>query len=739
MKKKIGFLLSSCMSLSALPLFAAACKNEQANGGKQEEIDVNTLFKISLPKNSNKKPSELKPEDIVVEILNNDISVEIKKIKFKEGKGVLVSYLATNSKTNKIVDEKTITLEVITKKDQVETKKDKKYDELVTVSVDENTKQKTADKVTREDIKLEVAQGESFKAEVIGVNVQKNNRTVIDVKIKITDNETSKEITKTLEGFAQALPEKILKGYEVFKDIAVVNDDKAYDWLKNAADGTKIYYDFRKHLFINKKQDKNNQNKSEQIAILLTKKVPGFGIETAAHDAVDGDLSFKGTATLVKQGGKIGIKFRISEYNNSTKTTKYYEEIATSNLISIDRITKNDINKIASSAQIDYPGKENVTVEEAKPELINHNIDNNYKFEIKNVEKHSDTNKISVYFSINFMRGDKKIESDIFSKEINGFKPDNFANMFAGIEFGIENATQILPSEVKVEMIKLYNSNKQNFVLPEGVKKEITIKDNSKDDYRGTLSLVFKATQGQNVFENTYNIDGLKTKKLDLDEVIKTFGELTLNEGINKADRYAATIKKEEIKLGQYDSNLVTVNITSLKPLENDSTKLSVEIEFNSRVKSGETKSKSFLIEGFKELAKNKNRDAQLDAYSSQKNIFVFDGSEQDKKILVELATQAKGTTIKIDNSKLIVWSGKRKNTKLDKLIINKSITTKVNTHGKGQNIGYSFSGSALGVLLIKEGNNVVIKYIIDTKTEKNKKVIDKKGQVFTQVLFTIQ
>lgn len=108
------------MSISALPLFAAACKNENKQIKEYEaEVYVNTLFKISLPKNIEKKPSELKPQDIVVEILNNDINVQIKKVEYIEGKGVLVSYLSTNSKTNKIVDEKTIMLEVTTKKDQL--------------------------------------------------------------------------------------------------------------------------------------------------------------------------------------------------------------------------------------------------------------------------------------------------------------------------------------------------------------------------------------------------------------------------------------------------------------------------------------------------------------------------------------------------------------------------------------------------------------------------------------------
>ncbi|ENY69722.1 Hypothetical protein, predicted lipoprotein [Mycoplasmopsis bovigenitalium 51080] len=338
MKKKLGFLLSSCMSVSALPLFAAACKNEQANGGKQEEIDVNTLFKISLPKNNEKKPSELKPKDIIVEILNNDINVEIKKVEFKEGKGVLVSYLATNSKTNKIVDEKTITLEIATKKDQ-EPKQDKKYDDLVTVIVDDKTKQKSADEVTKENIKISIKEGETFNATVESVNVLKKQLDSVNVKIKIVDGDVTKHIYKKIEGFVKAYPKEVKDGYTKFKDLKIVDDSKAHEWLNKSADKTVIYYDRDSGKFFVSKPKKDNNN--DNLAIFQVKSKPKNTIETAApkgsiKDNVN-EESYKATALLIKEGEKVGIKFRISLYDHKTKKPIFYEKIETSNLLEIDK------------------------------------------------------------------------------------------------------------------------------------------------------------------------------------------------------------------------------------------------------------------------------------------------------------------------------------------------------------------------------------------------------------------
>ncbi|VEU60560.1 Uncharacterised protein [Mycoplasmopsis bovigenitalium] len=750
MKKKIGFLLSSCMSVSALPLFAAACKNEQANGGKQEEIDVNTLFKISLPKNTEKKPSELKPEDIVVEILNNDINVEIQKVEFKEGKGVLVSYLATNSKTNKIVDEKTITLEVTTKKDQVETKEDKKYANLITISVDENTKQKTADKVTKEDIKLEVAQGENFKAEVIGVNVQKNNRTVIDVKIKITDNQTSKEITKTLEGFVQALPEKILKGYEVFKDIAIVNDDKAYDWLKNATDGTKIYYDFRKQKFFTGLKEKDKPENPEIFAILETKEAPDWGIETSTPDARQDDNSFKGTALLVKQDTKIGIKFRISQWNNKIKKATYFDEVATSNLITIDRITQNDLNKIASEVVFDYPDKESVLVNNVEQSKITNNIKENYTIEISAIQKVLEQNKLVVNYKVKYSKDGREVESDIQTKEILGFKVDDFSSMFVGLEFTVESKETKLPSEVKNEEIKAVDSDLKEFKFADNITKEVKIKENSADDYRGLLTVVFKATRNSDnsVFEKEYNIDGLKTKNINLDEVIQNFGDLKIKNEINKSETYASAISKSDFIFGDYDKDLVSILISSMKVSESDSTKLIVTLQFSDKTKESNTKTKEYEITGFKKIDTPTNRNIHLNALAMQGTLFAFEDTSKNRE---EILAYLKNTNnklkkmLKIDHSFVKGIDKefyKGKNVKF--ITLNESLEDKkvvVNTNGTSskRNIGYN-SEKNLGIKIELEDNKVVLKFRLDTKkTEKGDTVIDENGQVFTQVLFTIQ
>ncbi|WP_096386020.1 hypothetical protein [Mycoplasmopsis bovigenitalium] len=337
MKKKLGFLITSCMSVSALPLFAAACKNENKQIKEDEaEVDVNTLFKISLPKNTDKKPSELKPEDIVVEILNNDISVEIQKVEYKEGKGVLVSYLATNTKTNKIVDEKTITLEVTTEKEQVEPKKDKKYDDLVTVSVEESKKNKVADEVTKEDIIVSKPEGETFEATVESVSVPKKQLDSVNVKIKVVDGKTEKTITKTISGFKEATPKAVEEGYLIFKDLEIVNTNKAKKWLKEAEDGTIVYYDFNTTKFMTKKFDKSKKEDPDRFDIFSIKKSPKWGIETAAPDGTIEDGNYKATAQIVKKADKIAIKFRISQLiDPKTKTIKYFEKVETSNFLDI--------------------------------------------------------------------------------------------------------------------------------------------------------------------------------------------------------------------------------------------------------------------------------------------------------------------------------------------------------------------------------------------------------------------
>ncbi|VEU60562.1 lipoprotein [Mycoplasmopsis bovigenitalium] len=355
MKKKLGFLITSCMSVSALPLFAAACKNEQANAGKQEEVDVNTLFKISLPKNTEKKPSELKPKDIVVEILNNDVNVKIQKVEFKDGKGVLVSYLATNTKTNKIVDEKTITLEVTTKKDQAEPKKDKKYDDLVTVSVDESKKSKVADEATKEDIIVSKAEGETFTTEVLEVKVQNKNLDTVNVKIKVVDGKIEKTITKTISGFKEATPNDVKEGYLIFKDLEIVDADQAKKWLKEAKNGTIVYYDYKTHEFYTKKFDNKNPNDSERFAILKPKQTPKWGIETASPDAKQGNKEFKGTAKLVKEENKVGIEFKISKYNSETKTANFFDMVKKSNLIDIPEIKTTESAGANSNGTIDTP------------------------------------------------------------------------------------------------------------------------------------------------------------------------------------------------------------------------------------------------------------------------------------------------------------------------------------------------------------------------------------------------
>ncbi|WP_096386024.1 hypothetical protein [Mycoplasmopsis bovigenitalium] len=340
MKKKIGFLLTSCISVSALPLFAAACKNENKQIKEDEaEIDVNTLFKISLLKNNEKKPSELKPEDIIVEILNNDINVEIKKVEFKEGKGVLVSYSATNSKTNKIVDEKTITLEIATKKDQVEPKQDKKYDDLITVSVNDKTKKKSADEVAKEDIMISIKEGETFKATVESISVPKKQLDSVNVKIKIVDGDVTKHIYKKIEGFVKAYPKEVRDGYTKFKDLKIVDDSKAHEWLNKNNSETVIYYDRESgKFFVSKpKNDSNNDN----LAIFQVTSKPKNTIETAAPEgSIKGDVnqvSYKATALLIKEGEKVGIKFRISLYDHKTKKPIFYEKVETSNLLEIDK------------------------------------------------------------------------------------------------------------------------------------------------------------------------------------------------------------------------------------------------------------------------------------------------------------------------------------------------------------------------------------------------------------------
>lgn len=504
----------------------------------------------------------------------------------------------------------------------------------------------------------------------------------------------------------------------------------------------------RKNFLLSWKKKDKPEN-PEIFAILETKEAPDWGIETATPDAKQDDNSFKGTALLVKQDGKIGIKFRISQWNNKIKKATYFDEVATSNLISIDRITKNDLNKIASEVVFDYPDKESVLVNNVEQSKIINNIQENYTIEVTGIQKVLEQNKLIVNYKVKYSKDGREVESDIQTKEILGFKVDDFSSMFAGLEFTVESKETKLPSQVKNEEIKAVDSDLKEFKFGDNIKTEVKIKEKSADDHRGLLTVIFKATRNSDnsVFEKEYNIDGLKMNDINLDKVIEKFGELSVKEGIDKSNTFASTISIDDLKFGEYDPELISVNLINISVSQNDSTKIIVNLEFSNRLKPETKKTKEFQIEGFKAFVKNDKRNEFLDAHAQQGNLFVFTGNDDQKLELLNYLKSDDASLkkmLRIDDSLVKgvdseYYGGKPIGyISLNKSLILKNI--KVNTNGSKEkrNIGFN-SKSNLGVKIELKDKNVILHFRIDTKKQGKNKVIDEKGQVLTQVLFTIQ
>ncbi|VEU60561.1 lipoprotein [Mycoplasmopsis bovigenitalium] len=675
MKKKLGFLLTSCMTVSALPLFAAACKNENKQTKEDEaEIDVNTLFKISLPKNSNKKPSELKPEDIVVEILNNDINVEIKKVEFKEGKGVLVSYLATNSKTNKIVDEKTITLELTTKKDQ-EPKQDKKYDDFVTVSVEDKTKKKSSDEVTKEDIKISIKEGETFKATVESVSVPKKQLDSVNVKIKIVDGEVTKHIYKKIEGFVKAYPKEVKDGYTKFKDLKIVDDSKAHEWLNKNNSETVIYYDRESgKFFVSKpKTEDNNDN----LAIFQVKSKPKNTIETVApkgsiKDNVN-EESYKATALLIKEGEKVGIKFRISLYDHKTKKPIFYEKVETSNLL--------EIGKAKISKPITPESGKN-DIQGDQPPVENNGLSEKDKDATK--DKPAETEKKD--------NPDKKVDSgtnEALKEKENPATPST-------------SPTNSETNEDTDDKNKTETNQSENQDAP---KTEADKKETPNSTTNETINKEGTTSPNSNTSDNN--------------------SEQPLNNEKPKEEAQKDPKASESSSSGKYDDNKdnpidKTEKEISTKPETDPSNS---EIPKENKDNLIEEKSKEFPIP---ELYK-----------ASESGVVFILNNGANKKSLLESLEGVNNNRIVIENGVLKIPLKNNKKKTINDISITESINPelrkKINTHKKNKtdaNIGYKFNTRGQGIQVETiDGNKIRFSwYLID-----NNKSNESKEKVYTQ------
>ncbi|TQC54002.1 hypothetical protein E1I18_00895 [Mycoplasmopsis mucosicanis] len=728
-KRKFAILSILTVSSIATPVLSAAC-----NDITKSTKDYTKLVMVSVENASQKFAKDIQKQDIRVFSTDKSLTLQLSDVVVsKDNKKITIAIKVVDNSTK---TETTITKELSGFKTQNKTPIAKDYNKLVSVSVDDASS-KHANEIKKEDVKIS-SNDKDLSFEISSLNVSEDKTKVI-VVIKVVDNSTKTQttITKELSGFksekhSEPIEPKITdekqkqhqaqveQAYKTFKEHTKINiSKKSWEFLSKASDKSIIYYDSKTKSFYEKPFDTNNIDVDRNLLFKLdSNAIVPEDLSVALPEGDQSDSHIYDKVSLVKQDGKFGIKFRISESKLDKHTLPLPNKVEQSNLFSIKDPTEQEVDQVLNNLTIDYPNKANTSVEDVNPlKLILPRLKGFNDVKVINIERNPLEGKVIVEVKLTWMIGNDKLESKSRKIEISGFKKLTFDEILNGIQLNYEGEkVKTLPSQVTNDKIKVL---KDALPLDDYINVSFKLIPN---DAAGSLTIEATFKIGKELRVKNFSIDGFK-KIATLEQILNEYSGPTLKNNKDRSQIFTSQVEKEMIELPAIDSNThISVQIEKVEVNRSDVSKLNVTLVFsNSQTK--ESKKKVYVLESFKitgdvatQLAENK-----------MVPLFVFKGEQNAKdKIKEYLKNGQNRVLLKFQSGKFYTKDPKtKKDIELKGLVFNPELEKDwpnygkiIITHGRFKSLASANaeSGKVLsrnndGVDLVLENNNVKLKF----------------------------
>ncbi|WP_029608548.1 lipoprotein 17-related variable surface protein [Mycoplasma simbae] len=551
----------------------------------------------------------------------------------------------------------------------------------------------------------------------------------------MVDNGQTHSVKKELTGFAAALPKKIRETYaEISKHVKLVKSAETAEWLSTKQTGEVVYWDRKLKAWFDKPFDKNNaqQVRVKLFEVKLPYTVPS-GINTATskgENQTNQDTNNK--ATLVKNGDQYGISFRLSLFGGASNGSKdqYFDELINTPTEQFQFITKAQVDAQVDKAALDYPDKSNVFDREARQDsLTKTGVDEGYTLVVKEFAPMEGQDSVSVKITVTATYDGITVESKERTVQINGFKRNEFGSQFTNINLKYENKETVSPSQVNVETFKLTNGSETEYQLPDGVTKQITITQDSQNDYKGTLSVTLVLTKGTETWTKSFDLTGFKVTQFVLQTYADALAQPTIAESVNKSETFAADVAKSSITLPTVDAKAASAEITSLAPKSGDNTTLVVTVTYTDLVNEGSaTYVKHYEYTGFKSVAKE-YKSPELAAQVGAKDLFIFQDTPENRKKLIKHAQAKTPQFIAVNGGKV---TDKNSKGKPIGITLKESVKNLIATHKGNATVAAAVaSGNQKGVNIVYENNSIILRFVLILKDGTRDDV------VYEQILFT--
>lgn len=727
-KRKFAILSILAVSSIAAPVLSAAC-----NDITKSTKDYTKLVMVSVENASQKFAKDIQKQDIRVFSTDKSLTLQLSDVVASDdNKKITITIKVVDNSTK---TETTITKELSGFKTQNKTPITKDYNKLVSVSIDDASS-KLANEIKKEDVKISL-NDKNLSFEISSLSVSEDKTKVI-VVIKVVDNSTKAEttITKVLSGFksekrSEPIKPKITdekqkqhqvqveQAYKTFRELTKINiSKKSWEFLSKASDKSIIYYDSKTKSFYEKPFDTNNIDADRNLLFRLdSNAIVAEGLSVALPEGDQSNSDIYDKVFLVKQDGKFGIKFRISEYKLDKYTMPLPNKIEQSNLFSIKDPTEQDVDQVLNNLTLDYPNKADTTVEDVNPlKLILPRLKGFNDVKVIDIERNPLEGKVIVEVKLTWMIGSDKVESKSRKIEISGFKKLTFDEILSGVQLNYDGKkAETLPSQVTNDKIKVL---KGGLPLDDYISVSFKLTPN---DATGSLTIEATFKIGKDSKVKNFSIDGFK-KIATLEQILNEYSGPTLKNNKDRSQIYTSQVEKEMIELPAIDSNTyISVQIEKVEVNRSDVSKLNVTLVFtNSQTK--ESKKKVYVLEGFKitgdvatQLAENKMIP-----------LFVFKGDQNAKDKIMEYLEKGKNhLLLKFQQGKFFTKDLKGKDIEIKGLVFNPKLKKDwpnygkiIITHGRFKSLASANaeSGKVLdrkneGVDLVLESNKVKLKF----------------------------